>query len=382
MELTHIDLFSGIGGFALAARWCGLKTVQFVEMDGFCQKVLQKNFPGVPIHDDIKTFTFTNSTDGGSKAGNSFHEGWATGKDRGTSIQENADRGDGIAITDDQPTAFDGHAERNRPFILTAGVPCQPASCAGKRRGVSDDRWLWDEAIRVLAEVKPTWAIFENVAGLLSLESGVVFDNLLSQVEAEGYEVQAFVIPACAVNAPHRRDRVWIVAHTSTTGAGSVGGTPYDQRWRTDEGRGEGIRHGNGEARTGGAKSADCHAADSDRFNGDDAGLDPSKVSQLKKAEIFRMQSSADTSNEGLQRREWLRSYEQGQAAYGSTPERNHTWDEPWIEAATRLCRVDDGVSRGLVKDRVNRLKALGNSIVPQVAYYIIKSILEVEKSK
>ena len=98
--------------------------------------------------------------------------------------------------------------------ILTAGFPCQPASVAGKRRGTEDDRWLWPESIRIIGVAQPTWIILENVRGLLTLEDGVVFESCLSDLEAAGYEVQTFVIPACAVNAPHRRDRVWIVGHS------------------------------------------------------------------------------------------------------------------------------------------------------------------------
>jgi len=281
-HLEHIDLFSGIGGFALAARWAGIKTVQFVEIDPFCQMVLRKNFPNVPIWDDIKTFR------------------WGGAHIKG---------------------------QRNdSTFLLTAGVPCQPASCAGKRRGTGDDRWLWDEAIRVLAEVKPTWAIFENVAGLLSLELGVVFDNLLFQMEVEGYEVQAFIIPACAVNAPHRRDRVWICA-----------------------------------------RRADSHAP--------------------------------DTEGEGLEGRNTKRTgctngwaAEQPISGNGGY-ETRQDWDEPWFAVASRLCALDDGLPLGLVgylgiteehlghrdKHRVQKLKAVGNAIVPQVAYQIMRAILTAE---
>jgi len=161
-DYKHIDLFSGIGGFSLAARWAGFETVQFVEIDPFCRKVLNKNFPGVPIHDDIKTYK---------------------------------------------------HSGASRPFLLTGGFPCQPFSCAGKRRGAEDDRALWPEMLRVISEARPTWVIGENVGGFISMG----LDDCISDLEAEGYTVQPFVIPACAVNAPHRRDRVWIVALTPST---------------------------------------------------------------------------------------------------------------------------------------------------------------------
>jgi hypothetical protein len=159
-RMTHVDLFSGIGGFALAAHANGIRTVQFCEIDSRCRDFLSKTWPGVAIHDDIRTFHF------------------------------------GVA-----------DAKRRAPFLLTAGVPCQPASRAGKQRGEADDRWLWPEAIRVLRETSPAWCLFENPPGIGDLE----FDRILADVEAEGYEVEVLSIPACAVNAPHRRERYWIV---------------------------------------------------------------------------------------------------------------------------------------------------------------------------
>jgi DNA (cytosine-5)-methyltransferase 1 len=162
--LTVLDLFSGIGGFSLGLESTGgFSTVAFCEIDPFCQKVLRKHWPEVPIYDDIKDL----STDG-----------------------------------------------LVHPDIITAGFPCQPASYAGKRSGSNDDRWFWPALFEVVRGIKPTWCIFENVYGLITLEQGMVFESCLSEMENEGYDIQAVVIPACGVNAPHRRDRVWIIAHT------------------------------------------------------------------------------------------------------------------------------------------------------------------------
>jgi DNA (cytosine-5)-methyltransferase 1 len=387
---THIDLFSGIGGFALAARWNGIKTVQFVEIDPFCQKVLQKNFKGVPIWDDIKTFHYApedqwleyaqnvgkaksllmsriadrvtqnelplgeNKT---SKDTEKVAENTARGKNKKslpttegnafvaenhkesssqstintTMVMRNAENtnlkhgnlqskeGCQTTIKSSVTTAImqDHTTEpvltkgvKNEPiFLLTAGVPCQPASCAGKRGGHNDDRWLWEETFRVIAEVKPRWCILENVAGLLSLEQGVVFDYLLTELENQGYETQTFCLPACAVNAPHRRDRVWIVAHQQQTeSTGTYCGCIED-----------------------------CHAPDTEAI--------------------------------------YAQGCEGGQREMQS---RGSSWGIPWIEVATRLCRVDDGLPQKL--DRVNRLKALGNAIVPAVAFQIIKAICEVHR--
>jgi DNA (cytosine-5)-methyltransferase 1 len=154
----HVDIFSGIGGFTLAAHANGLRTVALCEIDKRCRNFLSKAWPGIYIHTDIREF-------------------------------------DG--------TAYNG------AFLLTAGVPCQPASRAGKQRGAADDRWLWPEAIRVLGQVKPTWAIFENPPGI----GDVGLAGILADVEGQGYEVRVFSIPACAVGAPHRRERYWIVGN-------------------------------------------------------------------------------------------------------------------------------------------------------------------------
>lgn len=175
--MKHLDLFSGIGGFALAARWAGIETVAFCEIDKFCHKVLNKNFPGVPIHDDIKTLS-----------------------------------GVDYAGVD----------------IITGGYPCQPFSLAGARKGASDDRHLWPEMFRVIKQAKPRFVVAENVIGHLSMG----FDSVCDDMESEGYAVWAFVIPACAKDAPHKRDRVWIVAHTDKKQKGAVGkcGLPESKR--------------------------------------------------------------------------------------------------------------------------------------------------------
>ena len=301
--LTHVDLFSGIGGFALAAEWVGFRTIAFCEIEPFCQEVLKARFGAVADTEQSRLHGGQEKIDG-----------------RGKHIEEGGKVGDGRKSDDRKPLlildihSFDGTRFRGAT-LLTGGVPCQPASIAGKRKGMADDRWLWPEAIRVLAEVKPAWAIFENPCGILSLEQGVVFEDLLSQMEGEGYEVRPIIIPACAVNAPHRRDRVWIVGHANgkrPQGHGECGECP---RERT------------------------IGAADSDASDSAGAELD----------------------------RSW-------RTRTGRKRSADNGWDIPWIEVATRLCRVDDGLPR-----RVDRLKALGNAIVPQVAYEIIKEIARIE---
>ena len=165
--MRFLSLFSGIGGFDLGLEHAGMQCVGQVEKEPYCLKVLKKHWPNVKRIEDI-------------------------------------------------------HDVRGYEFgtveLICGGVPCQPASTAGKRQGTSDDRWLWPETFRVVRLYKPTWCLFENVRGITSLEEGVVFDNLLTELEDCGYEVQPFIIPACGVDAQHRRDRVWIVAHADCRG--------------------------------------------------------------------------------------------------------------------------------------------------------------------
>ena len=429
--MTHIDLFSGIGGFALAARWAGIKTVQFVEIDPFCRKVLQKNFKGVPIWDDIKTFHYSpNVADlctGDSQQGNvSTQGGGQCSIEGGNSNNTSVDRGCSDCITTPntgdkscgyisgeendiktftntdrnglqepwakQQTSGDRQLFQDRPFLLTGGFPCQPFSCAGKRRGKEDDRYLWPEMLRVISETKPHWVIGENVAGFVSMG----LDGCISDLEREGYEVQAFVIPACAVKAPHRRDRVWIVANCSQQlfngtwkararrrckSANADSHAPYTEGWQNDQ---RDRRSMDAPERVG--KCSNATVGIGDQYAPDTIGLNGAELrgyagnGQTHSINADDYSNATDPCNQRLQRSQWSGSHEQGQTAHGSIAERNHAWDEPWLEVATRLCRVDDGLPRQV--DRVNRLKALGNAIVPQVAYEIMKNIVEVEVTK
>jgi DNA (cytosine-5)-methyltransferase 1 len=341
--MKMVDLFSGIGGFSLAAQWCwgpDLEIEAFVEIDSFCQKVLRKNFPGVPIYDDIKEIQ------------------WVVAESNSGRLERtNSQRRNGTNAVGNNTLV------EIRPIdLLTGGFPCQPFSCAGKRAGTEDDRHLWPEMLRAIHEVKPKWVVAENVPGLLTLEDGMVFESVCADLEGEGYEVQPVIIPACAQGAPHRRDRVWIVAHAK------CGGIPP---------RGERIISGKnrqeiGEWETNQPSGADCHAPDTDGFHGDDARHDSGEISQFKKAEVSGCDST-NSDKSGSPIREMLRRNlrPEFKAPIGNP------WQEHWYEVATRLCRVDDGLPRGV--DRVNRLKALGNSIVPQIALTIFNAIKEVD---
>ena len=164
-----LDLFSGIGGFSLGLGRAGMETVQFCEIDNYCQKVLAKHWPGIPIHDDIRT--------------------------------------------------LDGEQFRGAVGVVCGGFPCQPFSSAGKRAGKNDDRDLWPEMYRIIREVQPAWVVGENVAGFVDME----LDRTLSDLENSGYACQTFEIPACAVAAHHQRMRVWIVAQRTDADPGGAG---------------------------------------------------------------------------------------------------------------------------------------------------------------
>ena len=274
-DVTHASLFSGIDGFGLAAEWCGWENIFQVEIEDYPTKVLERHYPNVKRYRDIKE--------------------------------------------------FDGRPYRGTIDVLSGGFPCQPYSVAGKRKGKEDDRALWPEMLRVIQEIGPTWVVGENVAGFI--EMGL--EQSCLDLESEGYEVWPLVIPACAVEAPHRRDRVWIIAYNERFAVSSqINERQINRRKRTQMGY---------KRRTSGGES--------------DSNGDGKHRKKHKRGNQFRCEGE--------------------EIALGRSVH-EPDWQENWIEVATRLCRVDDGVP-----NRVHRIKALGNAIVPQVAYEIFKAIDE-----
>lgn len=279
-----IDLFSGVGGFSIAGDWMGWETVLFCEIDPFCQRILKTHYPDVPIHKDIKTIT-------------------------------------------EEALTKNKLYDKNKRTILTGGFPCQPFSTAGARKGTEDDRHLWPEMLRTIRLFQPDWVVAENVYGIVNWGSGLVFEQVSLDLEKEGYEVFSYILPACAVNAPHRRDRVWFVAHSIRSGYGGL--TEASRNNISREIR-EMVQEG--------------------RWKWGDVGGKVERCSQI-------------TSNTNISRckerwPKWFTSRQPSQD-YGLT-------SKPGI------CRGDDGFSY-----RVDRLRVLGNAIVPQVVLQIYKIINE-----
>lgn len=297
-----MDLFSGIGGFAYALEATGgIKTVGFCEIDSYCQKVLRKNWPHVPVYNDV-------------------HELAAEEHDL-------------------------GHID-----IISGGYPCQPFSLAGKRKGEEDDRHLWPVMFSIIKKYRPRWVIGENVAGHI----GMGLDDVLSDLEREAYACRAFVIPACATDARHRRDRVWVVAHADSNGQsnGAINGEQrqgFVGRSMANTSKRRCGKQGEGEVQQQG-------------------GTKTKRPSE----------NMADTTGERIQghgasRQQEPRPYVQPKLPMcGSQRPCESEW-----EAEPCVGRVVDGLP-----DRVDRIKALGNAIVPQVAHQIALSILKTEEEK
>jgi len=323
--LTHLDLFSGIGGFALACEWAGIKTIGFVEIDKYCQNVLRKHWPAVPIVEDIRDVGKIKEIIANTQC--VIRSRQAEGE-----VNRQGYGRDGTRTSLLQTTEQGEWGQSHQPVtLITGGFPCQPFSVAGKRGGMEDDRYLWPEMLNVIKEIMPRWVLGENVAGIVRME----LDTCLSDLERIGYTTQAFIIPACAVNAPHRRDRVWIVGYTSSDGQ------PNTKARNRIEPRNQRSKKGQNQL---------CQ---------------PERASCVWEADVADIQYT-QTSRQRRYGREILRNTE--------SEGLNITSGKEWWAVEPELGRVAHGVS-----NRVDRLKALGNAIVPQVAYQIIKRIAQIE---
>lgn len=266
-----LDLFSGIGGFSLGLERAGMQTVAFCEIDPFCQKVLKKHWPDVPIFEDVRSLD------------------------------------------------YDGRID-----VISGGFPCQPFSVAGKQKGAEDDRHLWPAMFSLIQKYRPRWVIGENVAGLINMG----LDDVLADLESEAYTARTFVIPACAVNAPHRRDRVWIVANAHGS--------------RRREGDKEMARR-------------------------------PSEQSDSLCIQSF--EADSDAVRNGLQRCA-EKQISREPHIQGELVRRGET-----IAIVRDSCKSEVlGITNGF-SGRVDRIKAIGNAVVPQIPEMIGRAIMEIEKT-
>ena len=352
--MKHLDLFSGIGGFALATEmvWDNVEHI-FCDNEPFAQAILKKHWPNSQIHGDIRQLTADTIS-----CGHVHRKPEIIAAKAGKQTLCKSSTGCGRFTVD----------------ILTGGFPCQPFSQAGKRRGTEDDRHLWPEMLRVIREFHPRWVIGENVGGFVTWNDGMVLEQVHIDLESEGYEVQAFVIPAVSLNAPHRRDRVWIVAHATSDGSG---GRPEEVC--KENGGSIGKLHTEFDD-TG---SSDAPDTRQQYEQGDEQGVEAHQTKRTTCTTDTERQDKDDTNSkrkgrtrssckdEGRLRQSHRHGFYEG----GS-------WSENWLEVATRLCTVDDGLPNGLVRPRGWRnaaLKGAGNAIVPQVAAEIMQAIKQVD---
>jgi DNA (cytosine-5)-methyltransferase 1 len=304
--MNHASLFSGIGGFDLAAHWMGWNNVFNCDIEEFPRKVLKHHFPHAVQYSDIKQTDFT------------IHAGQID--------------------------------------ILSGGFPCQPFSVAGKRLGKNDERHLWPEMYRAIQEIRPKWIVGENVRGLLNWNDGMVLDEVYSDLENEGYEVESFVLPAVGINAPHKRDRVWIIASNSKCISGKAENRVFSE-WKSVKSK---------SINTGSAWNASN--ATHDRRGGRNSVWGEERWDRMVQGEQAGSQVGSQV---------------EGRSGEQSTGSR-----KDWIDFPTQspICGGDDGIPRELdsitfPKWRRESIKAYGNAIVPQIAYRIFKTIDLVEKN-
>ena len=330
-----ISLFSGIGGFELASEWMGWDNVVSCEINSFGQQVLKYYWPNAYHHDDIHTLTYEK-------------------------IKEQS------------------RWDENKPTVLVGGFPCQPYSSAGKRLGKEDDRHLWPQMLRVIREIQPTWIVGENVFGLVNWSDGLVFEEVQSDLEAEGYAVQPYVLPAASVGAPHRRDRVWFVAHANHKGGGAGRRQVQDADGEISE------RHDNAKLGNAGNGVAADTKGNGNRRELRGLETENAKLGKPKKCWEDNLQLGHDggvgfTANaENARQQTRVKRSGEKQSWGGSEPMGSRQWDRFPTQSPVRS--RDDGFPAQLVgitfsKHRNESIKAYGNAVVPQVVYQIFQAI-------
>ena len=365
--MNHLALFNGIGGFQLAAEWAGWNNIAHVEIDDFCNRVVAHHFPDSKCYLDIRDFN------------------------------------------DKHAKKYEGTVD-----IISGGFPCQPYSQAGKRLGKDDERHLWPEMLRTIKIVRPGWVVGENVYGITNWNGGLVFEEVHTDLEAEGYEVWSYVLPASGVDAPHRRYRVWFVAYSKSFGNGGCGNKGCESFGEREFLQGECERGEMGceaercDSKRSTANANDTRTREQLRTDGQQQKKDKGrqgqpqpefreiswdvtdtersgserKLQQRQEQGKFRgcnIETSSDTNSRRQPREEHLQK-ESGRYSEKSIP---RNWENFPTQSPVR--GRNDGIPKELdsitfPKWRNESIKAYGNAIVPQVAYQIFKAINEYEK--
>ena len=375
--MKHLDLFSGIGGFALGLQKVGFETVAFCDIEKYCQHLLKQKWNEVKIYSDVREIT------------------------------KEKFKADGI----------------ESPEIITCGFPCQPFSVAGSRKGTDDNRHLWPEMFRIIKEFKPRWVIGENVRGIVSIQDGLVFETVCTDLESEGYEVQTFNIPAVGVGAPHKRERIWIVANSrcsirgkqSSRNSESIGSRTFKKTERsTDTSK-----------ITGSSERAETMADTESKRTGENNERLRSRTSGISGREgTTRIQEDVANTNESISRerqifgnpndkgrgasetrRESLQpedrqtrtdnlgsgsevmantnsERQQEQCRPKSIQEEGNELECSSSQSGGNFWDIEPDVGRVVngLPGRVHRLKGLGNAIVPQIAEEIGRAIMKAEQ--
>ena len=358
--MNHGSLFSGIGGFDLAAQWMGWDNVFHVEWNPWCRKVLEHHFPNSESFTDVRQ--------------------------------------------------FNGFAWRGRVDIISGGFPCQPYSSAGKRLGKDDERHLWPEMLRIIREAAPTYVVGENVRGLTNWNGGVVFEEVCADLEAEGYDVWTGILPAAGVGAPHRRDRVWFVAHAHggadmrtpgrDAGTGTGEGVPERHEIRIPDQSGDVWHAANTDCmRKQSTTQIGCEWAEQEqnyrqeiwcasdtigagRNATDTNGIGFEERIAAAKSSAPRFGAGHGGANDGNADDSWFRQVKAVSGYKRKSKPTGIRGQSSWDRFPTQspICGGNDGLSRELdgitfSKWRNESIKAYGNAIVPQVAYQIFQAI-------
>jgi len=363
--MIHFSLFSGIGGFEIAAEAMGWKNFLSCDINEFGNRVREYYWPDAYHHKNIKDLNYETIHAELSKR---FGSEW-----------------------------------RSEDIILTGGFPCQPYSVAGKQLGTEDDRHLWPEMLRIISEVQPSWIVGENVRGFTNWNGGMVFDQVQADLEAQGYEVLPFLLPACAVGAPHRRDRIWIVAYSNGLRRSQehelqrselfkqsckIRSSPIPRSERCDHGSDNREKRyvqgneGSTEESESERQGRECGTGEiGSTTSGPNHGSrsrDAVQAGREEPEELYGLQRDVDDTNRTSEQREYFGQKREGQfnrsdSRVGFDYFQNFPTQSPICSGDDELPGKLDGIT--FPKWRNESIKAYGNAVVPALVLQIFKTI-------